>query len=42
MLEYILAKKMEVVSIVTKTEVDVTDSVSDESKFLTFKVASNK
>ena len=29
MLEYILAKRMEVVSIVTKTEGDVTDSVSD-------------
>lgn len=28
-LEYILAKRMEVVSIVTKTKVDVTDSVSD-------------
>lgn len=29
MLGYILAKMMEVVSIVTETEVDVTDSVSD-------------
>jgi len=29
-LEYILAKRMEVVSIVTKTKVEVTDSVSDQ------------